>query len=106
MVNMNVLEDNFFFDRFLGFLERFDEVNGTNRTEYATTWVEQKDYDSIYYYLKLCSRGSIVFLSHTELANMTEEDLLTLQDFSKKMAPLLDEERALYAEFAAYLGKT
>lgn len=105
MVKMNVLEESFFFDRFLGFMERFDEVNGTNHTECAAAWVDKKDYDAIYYYLKPSSCGSIVYLSHAELATMTEEELLVLQDFSKTMAPLLDEERALYAEFAGYLGK-
>lgn len=105
MKKQNKLKDSFFLDRFLGFVERYDEVKKTNMMYTAEKWVKEKDFDAIYYCLKLSNPDAMVCLSHIELANMTEEELLALQDFSKKMAPLLDEEKALCAEIAGYLGK-
>lgn len=106
MKKRNALQDNFFFDRFLGFVERYDEVKKTNMMYVAEKWVKEKDLDAIYHCLKLSHSDAMVCLSHIELSNMTEEELLILQDFSKQMAPLLDEEKALCAEIAGYLGKS
>jgi len=106
MKKLNELKDSFFLDRFLGFVERYDEVNKTDLIPIASKWVETKDFNAIYYCLKSSHPHSTVCLSHVMLANMTEEELFALQDFSKKMAPLLDEEKALCAELARYLGKT
>jgi len=105
MKKLNALKDNFFLDRFLGFIERYDEVSKTNMIYTASKWVKDKDFDAIYYCLKLFLPDSMVCLSHVELANMTEEELFALQEFSKKMAPLLDEEKALYHELCGYMGK-
>lgn len=101
----NELQDNFFFDRFLGFVERYDEVNNTNLMDTASKWAETQNFDVIYHYLKCSQPQATVCISHVTLANMTEEELFALQDFSKKMAPLLDEEKALGAELSEYLKK-
>lgn len=105
MKKLNELRDSFFLDRFLGFVERYDEINKTDLFHIASKWVETKNFDAIYYCLKCSHPQSTICLSHVMLANMTEEELFAFQDYSKKMAPLLDEEKALCAELAGYLGK-
>lgn len=105
MKKQNELNDYFFFDRFLGFVERYDEVQQTNIMPTAEKWVEEKDFDAIYYYLALSHPNDMVCISHIKLANMSEEELLVLQDFSRSMAPLLDEQKVLCAELASYWKK-
>lgn len=105
MVNYHALQSNFFFERFLGFIERYDDVTNNNMMHNAAKWVKVKDINSIYTCLKLSLFDPMVCFTHFDFSNLTDEELLDLRDFSKKVAPLIDEEKALCDELCGYMGK-
>jgi len=105
MVNYHALQANFFFERFLGFIERYDDVTNANMIHNASKWVKAKDVNSIYTCLKLSLFDPVVYFTYSEFSNLTEEELLALLDFSKKVVPLIDEEKALCHELCGYMGK-
>lgn len=96
--NENILEDSLFFTRFLDFVEKYDQVFAKQSLLSAKEWVSRRDYTSICYFLKPCINESFFNISYKELANTPVEILLKVQKNAQKIAPILDEQQALYEE--------
>lgn len=94
----NILEDTFFFDRFLGFAEKYDQAFGKQSLTSAEIWVAEKDYAAICSFLHPSPQESMSYISYHELAFLSAEGLLYLQQKAQEIAPLLDEQKALYGE--------
>ena len=97
--NEGVLTDAFFLDRFLGFVEKYDEAFENQALPSAEKWVSEKDYASIGHFLRPNVNESVFSIPYQELANMSVESLTFLQQKAQKIAPVLDEQKALYEEF-------
>lgn len=103
--NLQSLEDSFFFDRFLGFIEKYDEVFEKHTLPTAEKWVAERDCSSISYFLNLYSKESMFHISYRELAAIPFEYLEEFQKKAQKIVPLLDEQMALYSELMLTYGK-
>ena len=96
--NEGALEDSFFFDRFLGFVERYDEVFKKQSLPSAEKWVSEKDYASIGHFLKPNVSEGFFSISYHELSFIPVEVLPYIHRSAKQIAPVLDEQEALYEE--------
>ncbi len=96
--NESILEDAFFFDRFLGFVERYDEVFKKQSLPSAEKWVSKKDYASIGHFLKPNVSEGFFSISYHELSFIPVEVLPYIHRSAKQIAPVLDEQEALYEE--------
>lgn len=94
----NILEDTFFFDRFLGFVEQYDKVYGKDVLLTAEKWVAEKDYIAISSFLHPSPQETMFYIPYNELAFLPAESLDYMQQKAQEIAPLLDEQKALYGE--------
>lgn len=102
LLNTQKLLNSDFIDRFVGFVEKYDEVRETNNLISVKKWIDNGDYSYIKYFLHLSPMESMVHLSIYELLNLSVDDFNNLQDSCSKLAILLDEQRALYEEFLTF----
>ena len=86
-------------DWFLGFVESYDEVFGKQVLPSAEKWVSEKDYSSIGNFLRPSVNESVFSIPYQELSDIPVESLTFLQQKAQKIAPVLDEQAALYEEF-------
>lgn len=96
--HLKVLNDSFFFDRFLGFVEQYDKVYGKDTLLTAKKWVAENDYIAISSFLHPSPQETMFYIPYNELAFLPAESLAYMQQKAQKIAPLLDEQKALYVE--------
>lgn len=104
-LNVEKLLESDFIDRFLGFVEAYDEIFDKNVFD---TVVDKcldygkEEYDYIKYFLMTSySEYSLPFRMENFI-NMTLDDFATCQEKYAKICALLDEKRALYEEFNTF----
>lgn len=107
MKNLNVkkLLKSDFIDRFLDFVEAYDEVFDKNVFDTVVDkWLDygKEEYDCIKYFLMTSRSEYSLPFSIEDFINMTLNDFVTCQEKCAKICALLDEKRALYEEFITF----
>ena len=107
-LNVEKLKAAHFFERFLGFVERRDEVFFGPETNYSTVnvaekWIKAEDYDTIRYYLHdtHAFRFSCPF-SLQDFVSMNDSTFEHWKDYALVRCALNDEQDALYDEFISF----
>lgn len=104
-LNVDKLLETDFIDRFLGFVEAYDEV--FNRDVFNTgvaQWLEynNEDYDCIGYFLYTSFSEYAFPFNINDFTFMSLSEITQCYEKCTKICALLDEKRALYQEFNTF----
>ena len=75
-LNLEKLLKTDFIDRFLGFLEKYDEVRDTYIYHRAQKWINEKNFDSIRYFLNTTPIETSLPISLNQFVSMNYEDVV------------------------------
>lgn len=93
-----------FSSRLLAFLQEYDCVRNIETVSLVETWLHQKAYESILYFLHPSAvEWSIPFSMHTFIS-MSPQELVFWQEYCIKLSALLDEKKLLYQEFQKFFN--
>lgn len=101
-LNTKKLLKSSFIDRFIGFIEAFDEFRDTNILESVMENIDNKDYSYIRHFLYVSSLEYIVPFSIHQFISLSKDELVELQDICVKISAFLDEKNALYQELLTF----
>lgn len=104
ILNEGKLLESDFIDRFLGFVEAYEEVRGINLIDTVEEWLSynKKEYDNIKYFLQTSSTEYNLPFTIQDFISMSSNELIAYQEKCTKISALLDEKRALYQEFILF----
>ena len=101
-LNFEKLSKADFFSRFLGFMERYDDVNCTSFYNYAKKWVLEKDITNIQNFLDTWSIEYSLSFSKQDFISMTPGQFAHYQEVYTKVCALLDEKKSLHQELLSF----
>ncbi len=104
-LNVEKLLESDFIDRFLGFVEAYDELFDNNVFDTCVTkWLEysHEEYDCIKYFLHTSSSEYSFPFSINDFSFMSLSEIISSYEKCTKICALLDEKRALYEEFNTF----
>lgn len=103
-LNVEKLLESDFMDRFLGFVEAYDEVFNNNVFDSVEKWLEygKENYDCIRYFLMTSRSDYSIPFTIEEFICMNSKQIIDYQKKCAEICVLLDEKRALYEEFNTF----
>ena len=103
-LNVEKLLESDFIDRFLGFVEAYEEVFNRNVFNTVTKWLEygHEEYDNIKYFLHTSSSEYSFPFTINDFTFMSFGEIIQSYEKCTKICAVLDEKRALYEEFNTF----
>lgn len=104
-LNIKKLLKSDFIDRFLDFVEAYDEAFDKNVFDTVVDkWLDygKEEYDCIKYFLATSPLEYSLPFSIEDFVNMTLDDFVLYQEKCAKICALLDEKKALYEEINTF----
>lgn len=103
-LNKEKILETDFIDRFLGFVERYDDIYDTNHSIDMEGHIASQNFYSIHKFIKPKISDSINFapFSIKQFLSMSIEEIIHFQEYFSKIYSLIDEKKALYEEFLSF----
>lgn len=91
-----------FLNRFLAFAKEYDTLLDSNVLETSKTWIKQKDYELIRYFLNCNPQEYALPFSLREFISMNYSEFAIWQIFALDFYNILEEKNKLYQEFNSF----